>query len=46
MHHTPSDLILDWNRSKHWRDFLRALLVLAVLLAILAARIACVMTQQ
>ena len=40
MHYTPSDVILEWRRAKQWREFLPALLLLSVLLAILAARIA------
>ncbi len=34
-----SDVITDWNRAKQWREFVQALLLLSVLLALLVARI-------
>ncbi len=40
MHHTPSDVITDWNRLKQQRQLLTLCLVLTALLAVLAARIA------
>jgi len=38
--HFPTDVILDWRRSKQQRQLLTLCLVLATILAVLAARIA------
>jgi len=43
--HTPSDVILDWNRRKQLRQLFFLGLILTALLAILAARIAYLMNS-